>query len=528
MNSLKRLSGRGSARWAGGLAIACTALTLTAAAPATAQEQYSALWGRDGESWSPQSRLPDFSYAGYHRGESPLPALKAAADVKAFGAVGDGVADDTAAFQKAIDASKGKVIRVPRGRYKITDFLTIRDSGTVLQGTGAEESVLFFPIPLNTVKPNWGATTTGERTSNYSWSGGFLQVLGSPSSRPLASVTAPAGRGDRALSVSSCEPFKVGDDVVLRLTDTPQKTLATYLYADDPGPLDKLSGVRESFACRVTKVDAPARRIEFDRPLRTDVRLEWRPALFAAASSVEEVGIEELGFAFPNTPYLGHFKEVGYNAVALSGARNCWLRNLRIHNCDSGIFVSGQNVTVQGITFTSERPVEKSRQATGHHGITLSGQDNLLRDFDYRTRFMHDITMTRGSAGNVVASGRGLDLCFDHHKYAPHANLFTDLDLGQGSRMFQSGGGADLGRHSAAYETFWNIRASQPQVWPKGWGPDLMNLVGVQSNGRPETNLSGKWFEAVDPGNLQPANLYTAQLARRLASLPTARRDERP
>ena len=38
------------------------------------------------------------------------------------------------------------------------------------------------------------------------------------------------------------------------------------------------------------------------------------------------------------------------------------------------------------------------------------------------------------SAGNVVAGGRGLDLCFDHHKYAPHANLFTDLDLGQGSR----------------------------------------------------------------------------------------------
>jgi len=33
--------------------------------------------------------------------------------------------------------------------------------------------------------------------------------------------------------------------------------------------------------------------------------------------------------------------------------------------------------------------------------------------------------MTRGSAGNVVRSGRGEDLTFDHHEYANHANLFV-------------------------------------------------------------------------------------------------------
>jgi hypothetical protein len=135
----------------------------------SAPAQHSELWGRGGEKWSPQSRLPDFSYAGYRRGEAPLPVRKAQADVKSFGAVGDGVADDTAAFQKAIAASKGKVLRVPAGRYKISDFLTIDASETVLQGEGPEKSVLFFPTPLNTIKPNWGATTTGQRTSNYSW-----------------------------------------------------------------------------------------------------------------------------------------------------------------------------------------------------------------------------------------------------------------------------------------------------------------------------------------------------------------------
>jgi hypothetical protein len=481
------------------------------------QAQYSGLWGRDGQNWSPQSRLPDFSFAGYHRGEAPLPTVKADANVKAFGAVGDGIADDTLAFQKAIDASRGKVISIPPGRYKITNFLTIADSGTVMLGAGTEQSVLFFPIPLNTIKPNWGATTSGERTSNYSWSGGFLQVLGSLPRQPLAEVTAPAKRGDRVLAVSACGKLKPGDDVVLRLSDTPDKSLAQHLYAGDPGSLEKLRGARESFSCRLTKVDAASRRIEFDRPLRTDVRAEWQPTLFAGASSVEEVGVEDLGFSFPNMPYLGHFKEVGYNAIALSGARNCWLRNLRIHNCDSALFISAANVTIRNILITSDRAIEKSRQATGHHGITLSGQDNLLRDFVFRTRFMHDITMTSGSAGNVVTLGRGVDLSLDHHKYAPHANLFTELDLGQGRRMFQSGGGADLGRHSGACETFWNIRARQPQSWPNGWGPDLMNFVGVQSDGKSETRDTGRWFEAIDPALLRPANLYTAQLARRLA-----------
>ena len=311
--------------------------------------------------------------------------------------------------------------------------------------------------------------------------------------------------------------MKVGDDIRLAMKDKSDNSLADLFYAGDPGPLENLKGrSSESFACRLTQVDTEKKRVEFDRPLRVDVRLEWSPRVYSAESSTEEVGIEGLGFEFPNTPYGGHFTEVGYNAIAVSGARNCWLRKLRVHNSDSGIFVSGSNITLQDILLTSERSTERSRTATGHHGITLGGQDNLLSGFEFKTRFMHDITVTRGSSGNVAADGRGIDMCFDHHCYGPHANLFTDIDLGGGSRMFQSGGGAKLGRHSAAYVTFWNIRADRPQSWPSGWGPNLMNFVGVQSKGQSVVDPKGRWFEAIDPRQLQPANLYQAQLARRL------------
>ena len=107
-------------------------------------------------------------------------------------------------------------------------------------------------------------------------------------------------------------------------------------------------------------------------------------------------------------------------------------------------------------------------------------------------------------------------LILDHHRYGPHSNLFTNIDLGEGSRMFQSGGGAKLGRHSGGYETFWCIRARRAQSWPDNWGPDLMNFVGVQANGSGVLAMGGKWLEVIPPNALRPRDLHHAQLLRRL------------
>ena len=62
--------------------------------------------------------------------------LQETVSVKDFGAVGNGVADDTAAIQSAINASAGKRIFFPKGVYSITG-LTITGNNTTLCGEGS-------------------------------------------------------------------------------------------------------------------------------------------------------------------------------------------------------------------------------------------------------------------------------------------------------------------------------------------------------------------------------------------------------
>ncbi|MHC4253938.1 MAG: hypothetical protein ACYS9X_32895, partial [Planctomycetota bacterium] len=147
--------------------------------------------------------------------------------------------------------------------------------------------------------------------------------------------------------------------------------------------------------------------------------------------------------------------------------------------------------------------------------IYLQRGDNLFTNFDFRVKFIHDISVSHCS-GNVISNGKGVDICFDHHKRAPFENLFTNIDIGAGSRMYRCGGGRSLGRHSGARETFWNIRARKPQSHPGGFGPASMNFVGIATKERSVKDEKGRWFEAIPPAKLVPQNLHEAQLARRL------------
>jgi Pectate lyase superfamily protein len=482
----------------------------------TVRAEISELWGTNGERWSASSRLPDFAYAGYHCGEAPLPNVAPGVSVKQFGARGDGLTDDTQAFLDAIAKTKDGALEIPPGRYIITNILEIKRGRIVLRGAGTDKTILYFPKSLQEIRPLWSATTEGRKTSEYSWAGGLIWFKGNFGQRTLANVATEAARGGNFLELSTAKRIHAGQRVEIFESDNPDNSLAAELYSGDPGDTKNLKGSTVArIVVRVTKIDGD--KIYFDRPLRFAIRPRWHPQIRSFEPTVKESGVENFCIEFPNTPYAGHFNEMGFNAVAFSDVADCWARNLVITNCDSGIFPQGDFCTMQNIIFESSRKPDSVLHCTGHHGFDCVGDDNLLTGFDYRQKFIHDISVEHCAAGNVIANGRGADLCFDHHVCAPYENLFTDIDAGAGTRLWQCGGGSGRGKHSGARETFWNIRSARPQKYPPAaFGPASMNFVALQFDLPSKKNLAGRWFETITPNEIFPPDIHAAQLARRL------------
>ncbi len=478
----------------------------------------SKIYGLNGESWQAAGGpLPEFSYAGYQRGEKPLPERKPDVSVKDHGAVGDGTTDDTVAIQKAIDANPGKTIALPAGRYRLSDVLTIKGSGTVLQGEGPDKTVIVVPVPLQDIHPlpvqypDTGGTA-------YAYSGAFISVAGSSGyyANDAKPVTAPAVRGDTTLQLAEGHSFKAGDEIVVVAKEASGQTLLRYLYRDDATDISKASDDRSiRHVSRVKSVDGAALTLE--RPLRIELRMEWNPEVRTFRPRVEEVGIEHLSFEFPDKPYLGHFTEKGFNAIQMNGVAHSWVRDVVLHNADSGIKLGGSVFcTVTGIVLDAKRRATNPHNATGHHGISLESLDCLCTGFEFKTLYIHDLTVSGGSVGCVFANGKSPDMSLDHHKLAPYENLFSNLNLGKGERMFLSGGHEAIGRHAGAGNTYWNLESRGSVDMPEGFAPSRVNFIGVKIRSRGKPDPEGTWIESIRPGKIEPPELYSAQLARRL------------
>ena len=99
--------------------------------------------------------IQDFSYAGYHMGEVPLPETVPGAfiDVTAdpYNADPTGTEDATSAIQSAINfvgLTGGGVVYLPEGTYKVSPgtlshCLQISRNNTVLRGAGPDKTFIF-------------------------------------------------------------------------------------------------------------------------------------------------------------------------------------------------------------------------------------------------------------------------------------------------------------------------------------------------------------------------------------------------
>lgn len=113
----------------------------------------------------PASQLPDLSTVYVAKGNL-------AYTVKDFGAVGDGVADDTAACQAALEAAMGSTVRFTPGTYKVKQ-LSILSNTTVVIDAGA---VLAHTNPNAVLKAS-GIQATGRSSLAENCFGGSCTVV---------------------------------------------------------------------------------------------------------------------------------------------------------------------------------------------------------------------------------------------------------------------------------------------------------------------------------------------------------------
>lgn len=342
-------------------------------------------------------------------------------------------------------------------------------------------------------------------------------MRGSDKGSRLSEVVAPSKRGDASLTLASTDTLKSGDWIRLIMQDPADHSLLRHLHGDllEPGTDTPKLKPPVDWAARVTAVDG--QKVTLDRTLRSDVRLEWKPEVFALAPTLRGSGLENLGFEFPGLPKQPHLQEAGFNAIQISGAVDCWVRNITVTDADNGLIMRASRFCT--VDHFSARALKRTG-LTGHHALWVSSrtQDVLFVDFRFETRYVHDLSVEGFANGNVFTKGSGVEINCDHHRNAPYENLFTDIDVGDPRRLFESSGRKDRGPHSGARTTFWGIRGHGqfPGIPPACDWP-LINVVGF-GDFPPSQDPCGPWVEPGD-GNLRPANLWEAQASFRRSAI---------
>lgn len=473
---------------------------------------HSELWGVAGELWDAHGRLPDYSHAGYHSGEVPIPDHPEwpVIDVTdpPYNADPTDAVDDTAAIQSAIDAApaSGAVVFMPAGTYYLETRIVVERGNLILRGAGRDAggTVLYCPNSQTDLGKDWLKDSMIQFTGKW-W-------IGEGATR---TPVAEAHRGDRTLLLDADSGWVPGQTVYLWLNESGpdlQGPLWDHMHNNqterNPEP-SGWAGAGDSWPYTVERVDG--RLVTFKEPFLNDVRLEWTPTL-QASGIIGEIGMEDFKMEFNPIPQPDHLVEPGYNGIGFKWVEHSWMRRIGLQDTDNGLRLSGcSKCTIEDILFTGR---------AGHHGLTVERRGrNLVHNLVYNqtSAFIHSATITQGAAGCVVSevSGNQVISC-DSHGDSPHQNLWTCITT---PWNYNSSGTAGSQPHAAHGTTYWNLTgnpagAGLPGENYRHIGTTVVGPLAITDS----HTISREWYENIQ--SVSPANLYDAQLDRRLNPPP--------
>lgn len=540
------------------------AIGLCASGAAIAQTSGPSPYDLDG------AYLPDFSYAGYDFGESPIPDMADATriDVTEFGVIADDNNDDSKALQKVMEAARkteGPVIlQLPKGRIKLSEIIKIDRSDLVIrgQGRGDDGTEIYIHRPLSYV--DTGTKFDEIRTylqrfdkiqkdksqnvfwpfSEYSWTGGFLWIgpdghraagyleeMDQPD--PVIAEAIEGERGGMKLRVRNADKLRLGDDIEIVWFNRAGEDgpLLKTLYGDTDLPI---GSHHWTFPERgLIRQKTVIRNIEGNQITIADPLLhplsESVPASLVDWNPLTNVGIEDLKISFSPGISFGHHLEQGFNAIYFTGTRNGWVRDVTIHEADSGIITySSSNLTYKNIETTGHREA--------HYAVHVGNAHNILvSDLSIRNPVRHALSVNTKSTKAVFQRTEVFQQpVLDQHAGSNHQNLFDqtlfhiDAKRDRERPRFAAWDGSGAGYWQPGHGRFNTTYNLEVRVKSGADRTETVLLEGIAEG--PDARLMGIWGNRpleVDyrPEPLMRAlnqppsvlSLYDWQLAKRLS-----------
>jgi hypothetical protein len=542
------------------LLIGCALVALTVSSSAWAGPPWrSSLYP---ETWTPGYRddagrfLQDFSYAGYHRGEQPLPPIddtsKIVIDVTKppFLADPSGASDSTKAIREAIETVGkfgGGVVHLPEGTYLVspqTDeekaALYLDRPGVTLRGEGPDKTFVFNTETSMRVKNVIRMAPHEIRDQDFSWRHNVGQA-----SVPLS---ADAKEMDTVLWIDGGD-YTTGDWVVV-LSDATDDFIADH----------NMTGVWTSqgvggvtFYRKVVAVDRTAGTITVDIPIRYPLLRRDNARVARTLPHIEGVAVESLSIGMKeitygsmgdddwDTPGTGAYDAHASTLVEVNHVVNGWIRNVRsfrhwenndYHFLSSGIRTRfARSITVTDVDLQNSQ--YHGAGGNGYH-FSIQGSDSLLTSCS-SSNARHNYTIALIAAtGNVIHDSTSFNGRFpvDFHMHLSPANLIDSMVLDEDGIEAANRFHGDHG-FGTTQSVLWNTRGDT-----EGWQVDLGfkklirsaqfgwgYVIGTSGNDnaveRPghDQALPDDFLEGRGSGaDLVPQSLYESQLQRRLSA----------
>ncbi|MEE2829574.1 MAG: DNRLRE domain-containing protein [Myxococcota bacterium] len=494
--------------------------------------------------------LQDFSYAGYHLGEDPLPSAVAGPvlDVTdpTYGADPTGSSDSTAAIQAALDDAGslgGGTVFLPEGSYLVappgneSSALRIRYDGVVLRGAGRE---LTFLINTRTEMRNRQVIRI-EPNNSVDWTSATgMEVL----------LTADGVAGDTSVEVADGSAFST-DDLVLARSSATEAWIADH---DMTGDWTSASLQGPTFLRRVVAVSGDT--VELDIPLRYPLLLRDQARLEPAGPHVAEVGLEDFSLGMVqhpgtegwadadyNTPGTPAYEVHGSDAIRVQRAIDSWVLRVgsfqpsentaQAHLLSDGLtLIQARSVTVQDTQFS--HPQYEGYGGNGYSYV-IQGGDNLCEDCG-TVSARHGFSFKKPwASGNVIRGGSSSNPrhAVDFHMHLSMANLIDGLTLEADflDASYRPYGTVVHG-HTTTRSVLWNtagVDGTDGQlvdsrqfergyaIGTRGRPFDVTTTPLVDTKDTsPEDHLEGEGTGQT----LSPESLYLDQLSRRLTGAP--------